>query len=101
MKLVRDRIPELAAANGHPGTYHQADPAEYARRLRDKLLEEAHEAATASPAALVEELGDVLQVLYALAELAGCGGGRGRVRPGPQGPHSWCLHPPPGLAAAP
>jgi hypothetical protein len=40
MKLVRDRIPELAAANGHPGTSHQADPAEYARRLRDKLLEE-------------------------------------------------------------
>jgi len=71
MKLVRDRIPELAAANGHPGTYHQADPAEYARRLRDKLLEEAYEAATASPASLAEELGDVLQVLYALAADAG------------------------------
>ena len=71
MKLVRDRIPELAAANGHPGTFHQATEAEFARCLRAKLLEEAREAATASPAALVEELGDVLQVLYALAELAG------------------------------
>jgi predicted house-cleaning noncanonical NTP pyrophosphatase (MazG superfamily) len=71
VKLVRDRIPELAAANGHPGTFHQATEAEYGRRLRAKLLEEAHEAATASPASLAEELGDVLQVLYALAADAG------------------------------
>ena len=71
MKLVRDRIPELAAGNGQPGTFHHADPAEYGRRLRAKLLEEAGEAATASPTALLEELGDVLQVLYALAADAG------------------------------
>ena len=71
MKLVRDHIPELAATNGHPGVFQQATEAEYARWLRAKLLEEAQEAATASPATLVEELGDVLQVLYALAELAG------------------------------
>jgi predicted house-cleaning noncanonical NTP pyrophosphatase (MazG superfamily) len=72
VKLVRDRLPELAATNGHPGTFHQAaTEAEYALLLRAKLLEEAQEAATAAPAALVEELGDVLQVLFALAELAG------------------------------
>jgi predicted house-cleaning noncanonical NTP pyrophosphatase (MazG superfamily) len=71
VKLVRDRIPELAATNGHPGTWHQATEAEFALSLRAKLLEEAQEAATASPATLAEELGDVLQVLYALAELAG------------------------------
>jgi predicted house-cleaning noncanonical NTP pyrophosphatase (MazG superfamily) len=72
VKLVRDRIPERAAANGHPSTFEQASEAEFALLLRTKLLEEAQEAATtASPAALVEELGDVLQVLYALAELAG------------------------------
>jgi predicted house-cleaning noncanonical NTP pyrophosphatase (MazG superfamily) len=71
VKLVRDRIPELAAANGQPGTFQQATEAEFVRWLRAKLLEEAREAATASPAVLVEELGDVLQVLYALAELAG------------------------------
>jgi predicted house-cleaning noncanonical NTP pyrophosphatase (MazG superfamily) len=72
VKLVRDRIPELAAANGQRGTFHQATEAEYALWLRAKLLEEAQEAATAAPAELVEELGDVLQVVYALAELAGC-----------------------------
>jgi predicted house-cleaning noncanonical NTP pyrophosphatase (MazG superfamily) len=73
MKLVRDRIPTLAATNGHPGSFHQvATEAEFALWLRAKLLEEAQEAATATtPDALIEELGDVLQVLYALAELAG------------------------------
>jgi predicted house-cleaning noncanonical NTP pyrophosphatase (MazG superfamily) len=71
VKLVRDRIPELAATNGHPGSFHQATEAEFARWLWAKLLEEAQQATTASPAGLIEELGDVLQVLYALAELAG------------------------------
>ena len=72
MKLVRDRIPELAATNDQAGTFHQAaTEAEYALSLRAKLLEEAQEAATASPAELAEELGDVLQVLYALAATTG------------------------------
>jgi predicted house-cleaning noncanonical NTP pyrophosphatase (MazG superfamily) len=71
VKLVRDRIPELAAANGQPAGFHQADPDEFGRRLRAKLLEESQEVATASPAGLLEELGDVLQVLYALATEAG------------------------------
>jgi predicted house-cleaning noncanonical NTP pyrophosphatase (MazG superfamily) len=71
VKLVRNRIPELAAATGHPGNFHQATEAEFARSLRAKLLEEAQEAATANRAGLAEELGDVLQVLYALAAEAG------------------------------
>jgi predicted house-cleaning noncanonical NTP pyrophosphatase (MazG superfamily) len=71
MKLVRDRIPDLAAGAGQPGAFHQATEAEYSRLLRAKLLEEAAEAATAAPAGLLEELGDVLQVLYALASQAG------------------------------
>jgi predicted house-cleaning noncanonical NTP pyrophosphatase (MazG superfamily) len=72
VKLVRDRIPELAAATGQPASWHQADPEEFSRRLSAKLLEEAQEAATATTrAGLLEELGDVLQVLYALATDAG------------------------------
>jgi predicted house-cleaning noncanonical NTP pyrophosphatase (MazG superfamily) len=70
MRLVRDRIPELAGA-GQPDAYSQATEAEFGRLLRAKLLEEAAEAATAAPAELLEELGDVLQVLYALASQAG------------------------------
>jgi predicted house-cleaning noncanonical NTP pyrophosphatase (MazG superfamily) len=72
MKLVRDRIPELATSSGQLAAFHQADPSEYGRLLRDKLLEEAAEAASApGPAELLDELGDVLQVLYALAADAG------------------------------
>jgi predicted house-cleaning noncanonical NTP pyrophosphatase (MazG superfamily) len=71
MKLVRDRIPELATSIGQPAAFSQATEAEYGRLLRAKLLEEAAEAATASRDGLLEELGDVLQVLYALAQLAG------------------------------
>jgi predicted house-cleaning noncanonical NTP pyrophosphatase (MazG superfamily) len=74
VKLVRDRIPELAATTGHPGSYHQASEAEFAGWLRVKLLEEATEAATATattPTELAEDLGDVLQVLYALAATVG------------------------------
>ena len=71
MKLVRDRIPELAGT-GQQGCFHQADPEEFGRLLGAKLLEEAHEAASASGLAeLLEELGEVLQVLYALASHAG------------------------------
>jgi len=71
MKLVRDRIPELAAGADQLAAFYQASEAEYGRLLRDKLLEEAAEAATAPPDGLLEELGDVLQVLYALAAQAG------------------------------
>jgi predicted house-cleaning noncanonical NTP pyrophosphatase (MazG superfamily) len=72
MKLVRDQVPAIMTAAGQPCAWHLADPAEYAMRLRAKLLEEAHEAAAAaSPAELLEELGDVLQVLYTLAIQAG------------------------------
>jgi predicted house-cleaning noncanonical NTP pyrophosphatase (MazG superfamily) len=72
VKLVRDRIPELIASCGQPAAFHQADPAEYGRLLRAKLREEAAEAACApGPAELLDELGDLLQVLYALAAEAG------------------------------
>jgi predicted house-cleaning noncanonical NTP pyrophosphatase (MazG superfamily) len=72
VKPVRDRIPELAATNRQPAGWHQATPEELDRRLRAKLLEEAQEAACATTRAeLLEEHGDVLQVLYALAIEAG------------------------------
>jgi len=72
VKLIRDQVPAVMAATGQRCAYHLAVPDEYAARLRAKLIEEAHEAATAATGAeLLEELGDVLQVLYALAVQAG------------------------------
>jgi predicted house-cleaning noncanonical NTP pyrophosphatase (MazG superfamily) len=66
-KLVRDRIPDIIRADGSEPIVYQADPAEYRQRLRDKLLEEVDEFLTADPASAVEELADVLEVVYALA----------------------------------
>ncbi|MEV8375352.1 nucleoside triphosphate pyrophosphohydrolase [Kribbella sp. NPDC056861] len=66
-KLVRDLIPDLVRANGEVPVTYQADSAEYRHRLRDKLLEEVDEFLTADPAGAIEELADVLEVVYALA----------------------------------
>ena len=66
-KLVRDRIPEIIRAAGAEPITYQADPAEYRRRLRDKLLEEVDEFLTADAGSAVEELADILEVVYALA----------------------------------
>jgi predicted house-cleaning noncanonical NTP pyrophosphatase (MazG superfamily) len=66
-KLVRDRIPEIIRAAGAEPITYQADLAEYRQRLRDKLLEEVDEFLAADGSAAVEELADILEVVYALA----------------------------------
>jgi predicted house-cleaning noncanonical NTP pyrophosphatase (MazG superfamily) len=64
-KLVRDQIPALV---GKPATQTTGD--DYGRHLANKLVEEALEfkasSSGASGQALREELGDVLEVFYAL-----------------------------------
>lgn len=62
-KLVRDRIPEIIDASGDQPVTHVADEAEYERRLRDKLLEEAAEFDESGDPA---ELADVLEVIDAI-----------------------------------
>ncbi|WP_238161120.1 nucleoside triphosphate pyrophosphohydrolase [Kribbella antibiotica] len=66
-KLVRDRIPEIVRSHGEDPTYYQADPAEYRNRLRAKLTEEVTEFLAATDDDAVEELADILEVVYALA----------------------------------
>ncbi|MET4670814.1 nucleoside triphosphate pyrophosphohydrolase [Streptomyces sp. PvR018] len=66
-KLIRDYIPEIAASHGRRLTVRTATPAELPNLLLSKLLEEADEAATAEDGELLEELADVLEVVYALA----------------------------------
>ena len=63
-KLVRDKIPEIIEASGK--TYHAyvMEDEEYARRLGEKLGEEAAEFLASRD---VEELADILEVVYALA----------------------------------
>jgi predicted house-cleaning noncanonical NTP pyrophosphatase (MazG superfamily) len=68
-KLVRDKIPQIIRSAGLEPVIYTADSDEYDSRLRDKLREEVEEfiASDSDP----EELADVLEVVYALAERAG------------------------------
>ncbi len=68
-KLVRDKIPQIIRSEGLQPITYVADPGEYGARLRNKLAEEVDEfiASDDDP----EELADILEVLYALAEHAG------------------------------
>lgn len=69
-KLVRDKIPEIIRENGvMPVTRVVRDTAELRERLQEKLHEEVAEYQHST---FLEELTDILEVVYALAELDGC-----------------------------
>lgn len=67
-KLVRDRIPALIEADGRRAITRVLSPAEYGDALVAKLTEECGEF-RAGPS--LEELADVLEVVYALADNIG------------------------------
>lgn len=67
-KLVRDRIPALVEADGDRAETHRAGDAEYARRLGEKLVEEAEEYRESGDR---EELADVLEVVAAIRAFEG------------------------------
>ena len=68
-KLVRDKIPEIIRGEGLEPVIYAADEQEYVSRLRDKLQEEVAEFIASDNDS--EELADILEVVYALAEQAG------------------------------
>jgi predicted house-cleaning noncanonical NTP pyrophosphatase (MazG superfamily) len=68
MKLVRDKIPEIMRAAGQRAVVHTADPIEFQVLLRQKLTEEVDEFLMSQDP---EELADILEVLYALADCLG------------------------------
>jgi predicted house-cleaning noncanonical NTP pyrophosphatase (MazG superfamily) len=67
-KLVRDGIPEIVRAHGGEPVTEIAIPARYPELLREKLTEEVAEFLESGE---VEELADVLEVVRALARVAG------------------------------
>ncbi len=70
-KLVRDKIPEIMRANGaKPKARILANDDEYKSALLEKLVEEAKEAleARGDLTGLVKEIGDVTEVVSAIAE---------------------------------
>ena len=68
-KLVRDKIPEIIAANGQDAQYRILSEEEYRACLEAKLDEEVGEYHRDKTP---EELADILEVVYALAATAGC-----------------------------
>lgn len=70
-KLVRDLIPFILRRKGLEPDVTIAGEEEYWRALRAKLSEETTEYLDADEAHAVEELADVLEVVYALAGLHG------------------------------
>ena len=69
-KLVRDKIPTLIERSGETPIIRILPQEEYTACLEAKLDEEVAEFHTDKNA---EELADILEVVYALAENIGCG----------------------------
>jgi predicted house-cleaning noncanonical NTP pyrophosphatase (MazG superfamily) len=70
-KLVRDKIPDIIRASGTDPFIRIADPGEYRDLLRAKLAEEVQEFLDSDRDVDVEELADILEVVFTLAERAG------------------------------
>ena len=68
-KLVRDKIPELIEKQGETPSIRVLEREEYFRHLEQKLDEEVGEYHRDKS---VEELADILEVVYALAASIGC-----------------------------
>ncbi len=67
-KLVRDKIPDIIMRRGDKPVTQILDAGAYRRELRRKLQEEVAEFGESGE---VEELADVLEVVYALAAAEG------------------------------
>lgn len=67
-KLVRDKIPEIIASQGENANFRILEDAEYTACLASKLDEEVAEYHAGRN---LEELADILEVVFAMAENLG------------------------------
>jgi len=67
-KLVRDKIPEIIESSGRKAEYNVLAEAEYLSELDKKLQEEVDEYQADKS---LEEMADVLEVLYAICKARG------------------------------
>ena len=67
-KAIRDKIPEIIAESGKKYNLKQLDDESFLAELEKKLIEEINEYAESKD---VEELADLLEVIYRISELRG------------------------------
>lgn len=70
-KLVRDKIPEIIAANGEKAVIRTLGENEFAEALLQKLVEEAQEAKQAAGDELKSEIADIYEVIDAMLATKG------------------------------
>ena len=67
-KVIRDKIPEIIADSGKKCNLKQLDDASFLVEIEKKLIEEVNEYSESKD---VEELADMLDVIYRISELRG------------------------------
>ena len=67
-KVIRDKIPEIIAESGKKYNLKHLDNASFLAELEKKLIEEVNEYVQSKD---VEELADMLEVIYRISELRG------------------------------
>ena len=67
-KAIRDKIPEIIAESGKKSNIKQLDDTSFLAELEKKLIEEVNEYSESKD---VEELADLLEVIYRISELRG------------------------------
>jgi predicted house-cleaning noncanonical NTP pyrophosphatase (MazG superfamily) len=67
-KAVRDKIPEIIRKDGHECKVQTLSDSEFLSKLEKKLVEELQEYQESKS---VEELADILEVIYRISELKG------------------------------
>ena len=71
-RLARDKMVEWLEARDHVMEYTRVSGEDFAKELRNKIIEEADEVKQAkSREELIEEVGDVLDILDAICKQAG------------------------------
>jgi predicted house-cleaning noncanonical NTP pyrophosphatase (MazG superfamily) len=70
-KLIRDNIPEIMDAKGVGYSVRVLDEQEYIAKLNEKLQEELDEYHAAGEAEQVEELADLVELVYSILDAKG------------------------------
>ena len=65
-KLIRDNIPEIIEKSGKECDVKILSDEEYIIKLKEKMIEEAHEVLSADEKEIIAELADVLEIVEAI-----------------------------------